>query len=80
MSKHLETPRTSPGMQETIDRLYELSGSQVSKPDFMAKLFAPIPMEAELGAAGLSPQEARFIASQLARNGYTIVRAEGGAS
>src|SRR5690554_4987566 len=37
VSEHLETPRMSPGMQEAIDRLYELSGSQVSKPDFMAK-------------------------------------------
>lgn len=39
MSKHLETPRMSPGMKETIDQLHELSGSR--KPDIMAKLFAP---------------------------------------
>lgn len=41
MSKHLETPRTSPGMQETLDQLHELSGSR--KPEIMAKLFAPKP-------------------------------------
>jgi len=70
------TPKVSPGMQETIDRLYELSGSKASRPDFMGKLFAPVPMEAELAAAGLSPQEARFIAVQLARNGYTIAKSE----
>lgn len=41
MSKQLETPRTSPGMQESLDHLHELSGSK--KPDIMAKLFAPKP-------------------------------------
>lgn len=39
MSKHLETPRMSPGMKETLDQLHELSGGR--KPDIMAKLFAP---------------------------------------
>ncbi len=73
-----QAPRMSPGTKETIDRLYELSGSKVSKPSFLAKLFAPIPMEAELCAAGLAPDEARFIAGQLAANGYSLVKiAEG---
>lgn len=36
-----QAPRMSPGTKETIDRLYELSGSKVGRPDFLAKLFAP---------------------------------------
>lgn len=41
MSKHLETPRMSPGMKETLDCLHEVSGSR--RPDIMAKVFAPKP-------------------------------------
>lgn len=77
LSKGLPQPRTSTGFKETLDALYEASGQQESRPDFLAKLFAPIPMEAELGAAGLGPQEARFIASQLTRNGYALVKSKG---
>jgi len=71
-----DQPRMTPGIKEMIDLMHHISGENQSRPDFMAKLFAPIPMEAELGAAGLSPQEARFIATQLARNGYTIIKSE----
>lgn len=77
LSTGLPQPRTSPGFKETLDALYEANRQQESRPDFLAKLFAPIPMEAELGAAGLAPQEARFIASQLARNGYALVKSKG---
>jgi len=66
----------SPGFKETLDHLYELSGERESRPSFLAKLFAPIPMEAELCQAGLAPQEAQFIASQLARNGYKLVKSD----
>lgn len=75
ITKGLPQPRVSVGMKETLDFLYEASGQSESRSDFLAKLFVPIPMEAELGAAGLSPQEAHFIAEQLARNGYKIVKA-----
>lgn len=69
----LKQPRTSPGMQEMLDAMHKASG-EPDRPSFLAKLFSPIPMEAELCAAGLEPQEARFIATQLDRNGHTIVR------
>lgn len=69
-------PRMSPGMKEALDTMYEVSGTKKSRSAFFEKLFAPIPMEAELAAAGLEPQEARFIASQLARNGYAIVKVD----
>lgn len=76
----LPQPRMSPGVKETLDALYEASGQRESRPDFLAKLFAPIPMEAELGAAGLAPQEARFIAGQLAQNDYALVKMQNAAS
>lgn len=68
----LTRPKPSPGMSEMLETMYKLSGDP-NKPSFLEKLFAPIPMEAELGAAGLAPEEARFIATQLDRNGYVIV-------
>lgn len=38
---HLEAPRISPGFQEALDQLHELGAKPSSKPDFLAKLFAP---------------------------------------
>ncbi len=67
-----DRPRTSPGMQEMLDAMYRMSG-ETDRPSFLSKLFAPIPMEAELCGAGLEPTEARIIAQQLDRNGYVIV-------
>lgn len=42
-SGNLETPRISPGFRENLDQLFALGVGQSSKPDFMAKLFQPMP-------------------------------------
>jgi hypothetical protein len=72
----------SPGAREFIASNQELAG--VPKPENAAsvarRMFPLIdetvlPMEGELGAAGLAPADARFVAIQLDRMGYKLVKA-----
>lgn len=80
-------PEMSPGMRELVDLGYDMAGVPKPARADATKLFPIIggtpyeepevlPMEGELGAAGLAPSEARFIAGQLARMGYKLVKAE----
>ncbi len=83
----LPRAQMSPGMKELVELGYEMAGTPKPSRDIATKLFPIIgsttyeepevlPMEGELGAAGLAPADARFIAGQLARMGYELIKAE----